>query len=136
MKDYRDQGVIGEKKTRVAKPTSGVIISKASESLVTPFVAGDEALFGNEFGDLFRLRYSFRFACLGWRYNIEAYLTNPGQPERISSVVDLESPDKKTRVTVKLLDVALSAAFNHPLTEEQIQQQRSAQDKLDQKYKE
>jgi hypothetical protein len=134
MKNYRDSGVIGEKKTRVAKPNTGVRIYRGNESFVTPLVIGDEALFGSEFGNSYHLGYAFRFACLGWRYNIKAYLVNPGAEERISSPVDLESPDKKTRVNVKLIDVAFSAAFNHPLTEEQIQQQRAAQDKLDREY--
>jgi hypothetical protein len=134
MREYRDSGVIGEKKTTVTKPTSGIIISKASESLLTPLVIDGDALFGSEFGHEFRLRYSFRFACLGWKYRIAGYMTNPGKEESSGWIVDLQSPDDKTQVNVKLVDVAFGDAFRHPLTEEQIQRQRAAQEKLDRDY--
>jgi hypothetical protein len=61
-------------------------------------------------------------------------LANPGKEESSGWIVDLESPDKRTRVHVKLVSVALSPAFSHPLTEEQIQQQRVAQDEQDREY--
>ena len=136
MKDYRDQGVIGEKKTRVAKPTSGVAIYKTGESLVTPLVVGDEAVFGSEFGKSLTLRYGFRFACVHWKYDVAGYLTNHTKEDNVGWIVNLESPDKRTRVNVKLWDVTLSAAFDHPLTAEQIQQRDTEQGKLDSKYRE
>lgn len=106
------------------------------DSFVTPFVAGDEAEFGNKLGDHFELRYGFRFACLGWRYSVIGYMTNaiPFAEMQNERIVELESPDKKTRISTKLITVALSSAFSRPLTEWQIQEQTKAQAKLDLDY--
>jgi hypothetical protein len=142
LKDRRDQGVVGEQKTRrpeaevkfFKETRSWIVSAKPGASLVTPLVVGDEALFGGVFVNYFQLGYAFKFACLGWRYDIKAYVTDRGEWGHISSPIDLESPDKKTRVHVKLVDVAFSDALTHPLTEEQIQQQRAAQEKLDREY--
>jgi len=132
LPEYTDSGIIGEHKTRVAKPTPGPIFYyKAGASLVTPIVAGDEALFGGEFGGDFTLRYAFRFTCLGWSYNVTAYWLNRYTKYDSGWLVNLESPDKRTRVNVKIVDVPLSSSFYHPLTEEQIQQERAAQDRVD-----
>jgi hypothetical protein len=138
LKDHRDQRIIGEPKTRVAAPTSGVLVYKsgkfyhAGESLVTPLVVGDEAFFGGSVIE--SLGYTFKFACLGWKYDIKAYVTSTGEAVRVSSPVELDSPDKKTRVSVRLVDVGLAPAFVHPLTEAQVEQQRTAQVELDLDY--
>ena len=134
LRDSRDAGVIGERKTRVAIPTSGVIFLREGESCVPPFVTGDEALFGGEFGGYFELRYAFRFACVGWTYDIKAYWLNPYTKEYNGWLVNLASPDKKVRVALEIVDTPLSASFSHPLTEDQIQEERAAQDTLDRDY--
>lgn len=121
LKMYRDTGLIGEKKTTQGKKAyynrSTGMTNYVYEmgNLVTPEVIGDVAYFNLNYD------YSFNFKCLNWKYNLKAYwFSGDVGEERIGFLASLVSPDKKTFIDVKEIDVPVKLSLATVLTQEQL----------------
>ena len=121
MRTYRDSGVIGEKKTTKEakiyrdKITGATYQFHKHGTFVTPRVVGDTAYFNLSYD------YAFYLKCLNWKYTLKAYWFsgNVGE-ERIGFSVNLASPDKKTFIDVKEIDVPVNSSLAPLLTQEQL----------------
>ena len=120
MADYRDSGVIGEKKTTTGEVTtthpSGATITSLTggRKTITPVVNDDVAYFDLN-GD-----YSFHFSCPNWKYKIESFWSNPdANQERTGFSVALIPSQESSFIEVKELDIILQSPLNtEPTTEE------------------
>lgn len=133
LKELRDSGVIGEKKTvedpRIAShcnPKTGAIsnVYRRGSSLVTPRVIGDMVYFGLDPyspNSRSQLGYSFMSKCMGWKYDIKAYWSSADvTEERTGFSVSLESPDDKTFIDIKYIDIPVIPPLSTPATQEQL----------------
>ncbi len=128
LKMDRDSGIIGEKKTidgekQYYEESTGITYhTRKRGTFVTPKVIGDTAYLGSYQNDHpTSLGYSFRLACLDWRYNIIAYWSSPAvTEERIGFSVDLISPDKKILINIKELDIPIRGSLATSPTQEQL----------------
>lgn len=119
MKDSRDTGIIGERKTIQGEKvyyeeSTGITYHvRKRGTFVTPQVIDDIAYFGSyQQGYPTSLGYSFRLSCLNWKYSIVAYWSSPDvTKERVGFSVDLESPDKKTAIYIKEVDIPVSGVL-------------------------
>ena len=119
MKSYKDEGVIGDKKTREGKiivyddklGATHTFITKGA-TLVTPVVSDDVGTF--EFTE-----YKFDFSCIGWHYWVEeGGLHKVGEPW-VGFITKLEAPDKSVFITVKTIDLLAKNGLNTQPTQEQ-----------------
>ena len=115
----KDEGVVGEKKTREGKietydNKSGLTNTYITNgaTVITPVVSGDIAHF--EFGS----RYKFDFSCMGWKYWIEDG-TNYEKDPHIGCIIKLTAPNKDAYIEIKNIDLPADPELNYPPTDEQ-----------------
>ncbi len=120
-KTYRDSGVIGEKKTLEEAKIYRDKITRATYqfhkhgTFITPRVISDVEYFNLNYD------YSFDFKCLNWKYNLKAYwFSGDVGEDRTGFLASLVSPDKKTVIDVKEIDVPVNLSLATVLTQEQL----------------
>lgn len=119
LKWDRDAGIIGEKKTIYTDYDNFAVkiyrdVKKGTT--VTPKVINGIAYFGLNGG----LGYTFNLNCLDWRYNIKAHWSSPDvKEERTGFSVNLESPDKKTFISTKEIDIPARPPLSTPTKQNQ-----------------
>lgn len=120
LRTHRDSGVIGEKKTIEEakiyrdKITGATYQFHKHGTFITPRVIGDVAYFNLNYD------YSFNFKCLNWKYNLKAYWSSADAEERTGFLASLVSPDKKTVIDVKEIDVPVNLSLATMPTQEQL----------------